>query len=104
MIEHCFFISNPEVMTELLNEKPEPEYYLTEDKIDEWMKTCSLDEFKDALDFAPNGVKSLIKKHAVSLPLNDLAKCQALKDQLGFDALKAIKIEQETVEDAPETT
>jgi len=38
------------------------------------MKTGSLDEFLDCLDFAPEGVTDLIKTLAVELPLNDVAK------------------------------
>ena len=78
---------------EILNGKPdpEPEYWLTEAQVPNWMQTCSIDEFKDALDFAPLGVKDLIKKYAVSLPLNDIAKRQAILDQLNYDVESAIK-------------
>ena len=55
------------------------------------MDTCSLDEFKDALDFAPNGTKDLIKKYAVSKPLNDFSKREAIKAQLGFDVTAAVE-------------
>ena len=78
---------------DIINGKPdpEPEYWLTEEKIPEWMQTCTLDEFKDALDFAPLGVKDLIKKYAVSLPLSDINKRQAILDQLNYDVEAAIK-------------
>lgn len=85
-----------DILKNSLNIKPEIEYYLKEEDIDSWMSTCSLDEFKDALNFAPEGVKDLIKSHAVSLPLNDVAKCEALKSQLGFDCMAAIKNEKDT--------
>lgn len=55
------------------------------------MDSCSIDEFKDALDFAPDGTKDLIKKYAVSKPLNDYDKREAIKAQLGFDVSKAIE-------------
>lgn len=97
LIYNYFYIQEEGVAEEVLNIKPEPEYFLTEDKIDSWMSSCSLDEFKDALDFAPDGVKDLIKRHAVSLPLNDLAKCEAIKAQLGFDVMQAIKNERDTL-------
>lgn len=85
-----------DILKEGLNIKPEVEYYLKEEDVDKWMSTCSLDEFKDALQFAPEGVKDLIKSHAVSLPLNDVAKCEALKTQLNFDCMAAIRNEKET--------
>lgn len=99
LLYNYFYIEEDEVVEEALNIKPEVEYYITEDKIDEWMKSSSLNEFKDALDFAPEGVKDLIKEHAVTLPLNDLSKCEAIKEQLGFDALRAIQNEKETIAD-----
>ena len=34
---------------------------LKEAQIPTWINSCSLDEFKDALDFAPEGIKELIK-------------------------------------------
>lgn len=55
------------------------------------MDSCSLDEFKDALDFAPDGTKDLIKKYAIEKPLNDHSKRVAIKEQLGFDVDKAIE-------------
>ena len=74
-----------------ININEEQEYWLTEDKIPDWMKSCSLDEFKDALDFAPDGVKDLIKKYAVSMPLNDVAKREALESMLNFKVSNIIE-------------
>ena len=83
--------------------KIEQEYFMKESEIDNWMQTCSIEEFQDALDFAPEGVKDLIKSHAVSLPLSDLRKCDAIKDQLHFNVLEAIKHEKEVTEDEQPT-
>ena len=91
LIYNYLSIQDADTIGHLVNRPIEPEYWLTEDKIPEWMNTCSLDEFKDALDFAPEGIKDLIKKYAVSLPLNDFAKRQALLEQLGFNVTKAIE-------------
>lgn len=96
LLYNYFYIDNADVIREALNVKPEPEYYLEENNIDAWIQSCTLDEFKDALDFAPEGVKALIREHSVSLPLNDLQKCEALRAQLGFDCLQAIKNERDT--------
>ena len=91
LIYNYLSIQDADTVGHLVNRPIEPEYWLTEDKIPEWMNTCSLDEFKDALDFAPEGIKDLIKKYAVSLPLNDFAKRQAMFEQLGFNVTKAIE-------------
>ena len=91
LIYNYLSIQDADTIGHLVNRPIEPEYWLTEDKIPEWMNTCSLDEFKDALDFAPQGIKDLLKKYAVSLPLNDFAKRQAMFEQLGFNVTKAIE-------------
>lgn len=91
LIYNYLSIQDADTVGHLVNRPIEPEYWLTEDKIPGWMNTCSLDEFKDALDFAPEGIKDLIKKYAVSLPLNDFAKRQAMFEQLGFNVTKAIE-------------
>jgi hypothetical protein len=78
----------------------EVEYNMSEAEVKAWLNTCSLDEFKDALDFAPAGVKDLIKKFAVEVPLNDVAKREAMKEQIGFDVSAAIEIKKEA--EAPE--
>lgn len=84
-------VEDKEVVTHITNMEMPLEYWFTEDKLPQWMNTCGLDEFKDALDFAPAGIKDLIKKLAVSMPLNDYTKREAIKEQLGFDVSKAIE-------------
>ena len=91
LIYNYLYISDPNVMTEELEIKPEPEYYIKEAELPNWMETCTLDQFKDALDFAPEGTKDLIKKLAIEMPLNDYGKRQAIKEQLNFDVTKAIE-------------
>ena len=49
-----------------------------------------MDEFLDCLDFAPVGVLELVKKYAVSLPVENYEKRQALKAKTGFDVDLAI--------------
>jgi hypothetical protein len=71
--------------TKSLNIKTEPEYYMNEQQIIDLLKTGPLDQFLDCLDYAPLGVIDLIKKYAVSLPLSDYEKRQALKSKTGFD-------------------
>ena len=70
--------------------KTEPEYYMSENQIVDLLKHGTLDQFLDCLDFAPEGVIELIKQFAVSLPLDNYEKRQALKEKLGFDVDAAI--------------
>lgn len=70
--------------------KTEPEYYMSEKEVIELLKNGSLEAFLDCLDFAPEGVIELVKKFAVSLPLSDFQKRQALKNKTGFDVDAAV--------------
>lgn len=104
MLCNYLFVDDAEIINYLLNAEPVLEYWLTEDQLPNWMVTCSLDEFKDALDFAPLGTKDLIKKLAVNMPLNDIAKREAIKEQLGYDvtaSIEAAKDDIVTAEEAP---
>ena len=67
-----------------------PEYDMSEEQVIDLILNGSLDAFLDALDFAPIGVMDLIKKFSVALPIQDIAKRQALKSKTGFDIDKAI--------------
>lgn len=93
---------------ELINDfniKAEPEYFMSEDQIVELIKTGSYEAFLDCLDYAPVGIIDIIKRLAVSLPMEDMKKVRALKDKTGFDveaALKNIRAEQEDEEDGTE--
>lgn len=91
MLLNYLYIEEPKIMQDDLEMKPELEYYIKEEDLPKWMETCTLDEFKDALDFAPLGTRDLIKKFAVEMPLNDYSKRQAIKDQLGLDVSAAIE-------------
>jgi hypothetical protein len=84
-------IDDKEVLRYLINGEEAPEYWISEEDLPNWMNTCSLDAFKDALDFAPEGTKDLIKQYAVSMPLNDYSKRIAIKEQLGFDVTTVIE-------------
>ena len=80
-----------EEITSDLNINREVEYDMSEKQVIELLKTGSLDALLDALDFAPTGVIDLIKTFAVQMPLNDMEKCEVIKEKTGFDVLKAIQ-------------
>ena len=75
---------------------------MSEEDVKKLMREGTLDAFKDCLDFAPQAIKDMIKDYAVSLPLNDSEKRDAIKEILKFDVDRAIlnkKASEET--DAP---
>ena len=84
-----------EQMLDESNVHREPEYYWNADKVAALIKTGTMDEFLDALDFAPDGVVDMIKDLSVQLPLNDFSKRNALKEKTGFDVDAAIAHDRE---------
>lgn len=78
----------------------EPEYNMSADDVVVLLLTGSLDALLDCLDFAPSGVIELVKKFAVELPVNDVAKRQAIKEKTGFDVSAALTL---TAPDQPAT-
>ena len=90
ILEEFLQVYNEEAIQEL-NLRTEPEYFMGESDVIKLIREGSLDEWLDALDFAPTGVLDLIKQMSVTMPLNDYNKRIALKQKLGFDIDAAIK-------------
>ena len=88
-------LDNEQAIKQLLGQV-EPEYSYTKDDVKRLLVEGSLDEFLDCLDFAPEGVKDLIKTLAVDLPLNDVKKREAIQEKLGFNIDSAIRIKRES--------
>lgn len=85
-------IQDKEAAEKVLHFKPEPEYHYSIEDVKQIMKNGTLDQFLDCLDFAPEVIKETIKELAVTLPLNDMQKREAVKEKLGLDVTKAIEI------------
>ena len=96
LIDMYFLIKDEEIANEFspLVAK-ELEYNYTKDDVIKLIRYGSLDEFLDALDFAPEGVIELIKSVSIELPLTDTQKMQAFKDKKGTDLANLIKINEE---------
>ena len=92
---------NKEIKIKEILHQVEPEYYYTEEDVRDLLENQSLDALKDCLDFAPRGTIDLVKKIAVELPLNDVAKRKAILDMTGFNVTSAVEINEETREEQP---
>lgn len=103
LIENYLIIQDPEVLKELQIEV-EPEYFYSDKDIQRVMETGTLDEFLDMLDYANKGVLESIKTLAVDLPLNDVAKRQAILDKLGFNVDNAIEVKNTKYDGNTENT
>lgn len=108
LLKHCLVVDDKEVVSELLNEQVEPEYFYTEEDIKALLLGSGQDnmnKFLDMLDFAPDGVKDMIKELAVSLPCNDINKREAIKDKLHYDVTGVLTLIAEDKEESkPEPT
>lgn len=93
LIKDDLIIHSKEAVDELFPDA-EPEYFYTVKDVDFLLTKGTLDQLKDALDFAPEGVVNLIKDEAVKGELNDVAKREAILEQTGFDVTKAIEIKR----------
>ena len=93
-------IKNAEAIEELLGEV-EPEYNYTPEDVKRVMLNGTMDEFLDMLDFAPDGIREMIKDFAVKFELNDVRKREAIFNKYGFNVDNAIKnnrLEREALE------
>ena len=97
ILKNCLIIHDPEIVDALLY-NVEPEYYYDQKDLIRLMQVGSLDEFLDCLDFAPEGVLDMIKDLAVKMPLNDVAKRDAILQKLNFDVTNSIKLLEESKE------
>ena len=64
----------------------------------------SLDSLLDCLDFAPSGVIDLVKELAISLPVNDSTKRQAIFEKTGLNIDQALLRKKEAEEEKNSTT
>lgn len=104
ILKNYLVIDNEEAVEELLSEV-EPEYYYTDEDIKKLLLEGSLAQFQDCLDFAPEGTINLLKKYAVDLELNDVAKRKALLEATGFNVTSAIEANRrEDIQEEPEKT
>lgn len=99
-----YLIIRDEKALDLLGLSVEPEYFYSEEDIIKLLTTGSLDELLDCLDFAPEGVLDSVKKLSVSLPLNDVAKRDAILKKLNFNVTRAIEIQNTKYDGETEST
>ena len=90
-LKHLLMINDKDALS-ALNITTEPEYFYTEAEVKELLTKGTLDQLKDCLDFAPEGVIELIKKIAVEIELPDTLKRAAITKKTGFNIDNAIMV------------
>lgn len=101
LLRNNFVLNNKEAIKIILGQV-EPEYNYTPNDVKNLLLNGSLDELLDCLDFAPEGVIELVKNLAVELPLNDVAKREAILEKTNFNVTNAIQIKKDTEADMPQ--
>ena len=101
ILKNHLIIDDKEALNELIG-KVEPEYFYTEKEIEKLLRTGTMDQFMDCLEFAPEGVIELVKDLAVKIELNDIQKREAIFKKTGFNVTSAININKESMLDDSE--
>lgn len=91
MLKNLLIVNNKDALS-ALNMEVEPEYFYTEVEIKKLLNEGSLDQLKDALDYAPDGAIELIKKIAVDTQLPDMRKRKIISEATGFNIDNAINV------------
>lgn len=92
IVKNLLLVHDKEVLNEILNVETEPEYFYTEAEIKKLLLEGSIDQLKDCLEFAPEGVIEIIKKMAVEMKLPNTDKRQVISEMTGFNIDNAINI------------
>jgi hypothetical protein len=101
ILKNHLIIDDKEALNELIG-GVEPEYFYTEKEIEKLLRTGTMDQFMDCLEFAPEGVIELVKDLAVKIELNDIQKREAIFKKTGFNVTSAININKESMLDDSE--
>jgi hypothetical protein len=91
LLKHLLIVNDQDALS-ALNMEVEPEYFYTEEDIKVLLSEGTLDQLRDALDFAPEGAIDLIKKIAVDIALPDTRKRKIITDATGFNIDNAINV------------
>jgi len=100
LLKNYLIIGDEDAAQEILGEI-EPEYYYDQETVKKLLIEGTLDQLKDALEFAPAGVVDLIKQEAVDLKINNVDKREAIKQQTNFDVDTAIRLNLEEQTTSP---
>lgn len=103
ILQDCFVIHDEKAVQEIYGEV-EPEYAYDEEDVKTLLATGTNDQLEDCLDFAPEGVISLVKKIAVETKLNDVAKRKIIQEKTGFNVDRAIDANEYTKEENAKET
>ena len=103
ILKNCLVI-NDKAALDVLNLNVEPEYFYSEEDVKKILLEGSIEQLEDTLNFAPNGVKEMVKKFAVDLEIPDVRKRDLITKKTGFNINNAINVNHimaEGLDEAP---
>lgn len=103
ILKNCLVVEDKSAL-EALNLEVEPEYFYDEATIKEILLNGSYDQLEDTLNFAPEGVISMIKDFAVKFEIPDVNKRKMISEKTGFNIDNAIRVNQIMAETQDEET
>lgn len=102
MLENNLIVHDKELLEDLLGHEVELEYTFTKKDVLDLLKDGTDEQLTDALNFAPTGVKDLIRLCAIETRLPDMNKRAIISNILKIDLNKAIEIDIENLKEDEE--
>lgn len=93
ILKNCLVIDDKSAL-DALNLDVEPEYFYDEATVKDILLNGTYDQLEDTLNFAPDGVISMIKELAVKYEIPDTNKRKMISDKTGFSIDNAIRVNQ----------
>ncbi len=104
ILDNYLVVESQEAL-DALNMTVEPEYFYTEEQVEDILFNGSIDAFADFLDFAPNGALELAKTIAIKEQIPDVRKRNMLSEKTGLNINNAIMVNEiMDADDEPEVT
>lgn len=94
ILKNYLIVESAETL-DTLNIPTEPEYFYNEDDVKRLMMEGSVEEFEDMLNFAPEGLKDIIKTIAVEIELPDMRKRNLIAEKFQFNVTTALEIKNQ---------
>lgn len=91
LLRDSLLVEDEEWVIKNLGEPP-IEYFWTEEDVKRCVFQDPVDLFSETLDYAPEGIKEMIKRISWEAPLSDMNKINLIREKLGFDVQAAINI------------
>lgn len=91
LLQNYLSVKNTELAREFGVQEDTIEYNWTRTDVNKMLRTGTMDELLDALDFGPEGIKDLIVSQAVAIELNDMQKRQAIFEKTGSNITHMIE-------------